>query len=70
MGGYDTRQIRLKVPSTADTGVYLEFGGGAATTKHFVEAGDCEYFDSNQAITVIRAGAANVTVYVSTGVNA
>lgn len=64
------RHVRICVPWATDTGVYLNFGGGAATNRHLLEAGADHMIVCDQAITVIRAGAANAVVYPSTGVTA
>lgn len=63
------RQIWIKVPITADTGICINFGGAAATTStQLVEPGETVFIPCEQAITAIRAGSTNVSVYVSHGV--
>lgn len=64
-----TRRVAIVVPSSADTGVYLNYGATAAAagTGFFLPAGSSREWDTLQKVNVIRAGAADVTVYVDLG---
>lgn len=61
------RYVRMKIMMNADTGIFTEYGGGAATNRHPFEPGETEWFRCDDAIAAIRAGSSNVTVYVTTG---
>ena len=60
----------VSVPTSADTGVYLNVGAPATTASFLCEAGGVWKANTSQAIHAIRAGSTNVTAYVMTGVPA
>lgn len=62
------RVVRIKVPSTATTGVCINFGAAATTSSHLIEPGEAVAFNTTQQIQAIRAGSVDVNVYVVTGV--
>lgn len=63
------RLVGISVPNTATGGVHINLGGGAATTnKYLLQPGDRIFIPTEQAITAIRAGASDVTVYTMVGV--
>lgn len=62
------RIVRIKVPVSATTGICINFGAAATTVKHLIEPGETEFLATEQQIRAIRAGASDVTVYVSVGV--
>lgn len=59
------RTVIISIKSTADTGIHVSFGGVATTSMLFLGPGIYS-FVTTQAIACIRAGAADVTVYVAT----
>lgn len=59
------RTVILSMKSTVDTGIHVSFGGAAATTDLFLGPGVYS-FVTTQAINAIRAGAADVIVYIAT----
>lgn len=64
------RDIVISVPTTADTGIYVNAGAAATTSKFLVQAGGRLFLNTNQAIHALRAGAADVTAYIITAVPA
>jgi len=62
------RPIVVSVPTSADTGIYVNFDAAATSSNFLVEAGGRLLVNTAQAIHAIRAGASNVTAYVLTGV--
>lgn len=62
------RNVLLKVPSTAAVGILLDFAAAAGATDFFVEAGESLVLPTRQEIRAVRAGGADVTVYVLVGV--
>ena len=65
----NTRKVTLFVPSTADTGITINFGAAAVVATHFfIPAGGTLEISTLQAIHAIRNGAADVTLYILSGV--
>lgn len=64
------RRVTIALRSTADTGIYLN-PAGTATTSHFLlQPGGSRSYDTNQAISAIRAGGSDVVADVQVGVGA
>lgn len=62
------RLVQIKVPTTATTGIHINFGAAATTSKMFVEPGERVTYSTEQQVTAIRGGASDVTVYVASAV--
>ena len=61
------RRITVWVPNGSDTGIYCN-PAGTATSSHFlIPPGGHGIWDTNQALSAIRAGSADVTAYVQVG---
>lgn len=69
-GATGERDIVVAVPTTADTGIYVNFGAAATSSKFLMQPGSSLKANTNQALHALRAGAADVTVYLMTGVPA
>lgn len=64
----NTRKVILFVPSTADTGITINFGAAAVVATHFfIPSGASLEIDTVNEIRAIRNGAADVTVYIMLG---
>lgn len=61
------RHVVISVPTTADTGIYVNFGAAATSSNFLIEAGGALKLNTPQQIRAIRAGSTNVTAYVMTG---
>lgn len=59
------RTVIISMKPNVDTGIHLSFGGTAATTDLFLPPGIYS-FVTQQAVSAIRAGAADVIVYLAT----
>lgn len=59
-----SRTILIYVPSTADTGVHLNFGASATTSEFLAPPGFVGSFDTLQALNGIRGGSTNIVVEV------
>lgn len=64
------RDILISVPTTADTGIHVNVGAAATTSKFLIQSGGRLVLNTNQAVHAIRAGSADVTAYLITGVPA
>lgn len=62
------RTVWLKVPVSATTGICINYGAVATTSHQLIEPGETVFIPTEQQIRAIRAGAADVSVYFSTGV--
>lgn len=62
------RHIVISVPTSADSGIYVNVGATATSSHFLVEAGGALKLNTPQAIHAIRAGSSNVTAYILTGV--
>lgn len=64
------RRVTIWVAMSADAGVYIN-PAGTATTSHFLlQPGGSRSYDTNQAISAIKAGGDPADVYVQIGVSA
>lgn len=61
------RHVVLSVPTSADTGIYVNFGAAATSSNFLIESGGALKVNTPQQIRAIRAGSSNVTAYVMTG---
>ena len=59
------RTVVISMKATADTGIHISFGGTADSTDLFLGPGIYS-FVTREAIKAIRAGAADVVVYLAT----
>lgn len=62
------RLVVLSVPTSADTGIYVNVAAAATSSSFLVEAGGVWRANTAQAIHALRAGSTNVTAYVMTAV--
>lgn len=61
------RRITVWVPANADSGIYVN-PAGTATSAHFlIPPGGHGIWNTNQALSAIRAGSADVTAYIQIG---
>lgn len=61
------RLVWIKVPSSASVGIHIDFAAAAATTDMLIEPGETVFIATEQEIRAIRAGSADVTVYLAAG---
>lgn len=62
------RPVLISVPTSADTGICINFDAAATTSNFLIESGGALKVNTAQQIRAIRAGSTNVTAYVLTGV--
>lgn len=62
------RTVIIKVPSTATTGIHINFGAAATTSTFFIESGEVLAIATEQQIRAIRGGGSDVSVYTMVGV--
>lgn len=61
------RTVLIKVPTSATTGICINFGAAATTSSYLIEPGEARSFATEQQVQAIRAGASDVDVYVVIG---
>lgn len=66
--GTITQTVTLSILANADTGVYINFGGAATTNNYLIQPGGSLTVTTLQSITGLKAGTAEVTVYLVNGV--
>jgi len=63
-----TRTVTLSILAAADTGVYINAGAAATSANYLIQPGGSLTITTLQVLNGIRAGSAEVVVYIASGV--